>query len=99
MDAGWWQWRDRTLVLHLKLQPRASREKLGDPLEDRLKVYVNAPPVDGAANQRLVRLLAKRCGVPRSGVRITAGAKAREKTVEIDAPRQLPPPLDTCDPG
>ncbi|MFP4683604.1 MAG: DUF167 domain-containing protein [Ectothiorhodospira sp.] len=100
MDDGWWQWRDGTgtLILRLKLQPRASREKLGEPREGRLKAYVSAPPVDGAANDRLVRLLARQCGVPKSAVRIAGGEKSREKTLEIDAPRRLPPPLDACAP-
>ncbi|MBK1735377.1 hypothetical protein CKO15_08790 [Halorhodospira abdelmalekii] len=93
----WWQWRERTLVLQLKLQPRSSKEQLGEPLAGRLKVHVTAPPADGAANDRLLRLLAKSCGVPRSAVRIAAGAKSREKTIEIHDPRRLPPPLDTCE--
>ncbi|MCG5547548.1 DUF167 domain-containing protein [Halorhodospira halochloris] len=92
----WWQWRNQTLVLRLKLQPRSSQEKLGAPWNGLLKVYINAPPVDGAANDRLVRLIAKHCGVPKSNIRITNGVKSKEKTVEVEAPRKLPPPLDVC---
>nr|WP_274600787.1 DUF167 family protein [Ectothiorhodospira shaposhnikovii] len=82
----------------MRLQPRASREKLGEPLGDRLKVYVTAPPVEGAANERLLKLIARHCGVARSRVMLEAGATSREKTVAVDTPGRLPPPLDVCRP-
>lgn len=44
---------------------------------------VAAPPVDGAANEVLVRFLAKRLGVPRSAVELTAGAGSRSKAVVV----------------
>ncbi|MCG5500134.1 DUF167 domain-containing protein [Ectothiorhodospira lacustris] len=97
-DGRWWQWRDNTLVLRLRLQPRASREKLGDPLGDRLKAYVTAPPVEGAANERLLKMVARQCGVARSRVTLEAGATNREKTVAVVAPARLLPPLDVCKP-
>nr|WP_240544904.1 DUF167 family protein [Ectothiorhodospira shaposhnikovii] len=87
------------MVLRLKLQPRASRDKLGEPLGDRLKVYVTAPPVEGAANERLLKLIARHCGVARSRVTLEAGATSREKSVAVDAPEHLPPPLDVCRPA
>ena len=49
-----------------------------------LKVRLHAPPVDGAANEALVALLAERLGLPARAVRIVTGATARAKTVEID---------------
>jgi uncharacterized protein (TIGR00251 family) len=96
MSDQWWQWQDNTLVLHLKLQPKASRDKLGEPLGDRLKVYVTAPPVEGAANERLIKLLARHCGVSKSSVRLVRGETAREKTVAIHAPRRLLATLQLC---
>ena len=45
---------------------------------------VAAPPVDGAANEALVRFLAERLGVPRSGVRVDSGTGGRAKTVSVD---------------
>jgi uncharacterized protein YggU (UPF0235/DUF167 family) len=59
------------------------------------KVRVAAPPVDGRANESLRRLLAEVLAVPRSDVRIVAGAGARDKLVEVagldadDAHRRL----------
>ena len=49
-----------------------------------LKVRLHAPPVDGAANEALVLLLAEQLGVPRRSVRIVAGGTSRAKTVEIE---------------
>ena len=49
-----------------------------------LKVRLHAAPVDGAANDALVALLAERLGLPKRAVRIVAGEAARGKTVEID---------------
>ena len=47
-------------------------------------IRVNAPPVDGKANDALCRLIAKRAGVAPSRVRVTRGHTAREKTVEVE---------------
>ena len=51
--------------------------------EGRLRIRVAAPPVEGAANEELVRFLARRLGVPRSAAEVTAGATGRKKTVLI----------------
>jgi hypothetical protein len=52
-------------------------------------VRVTAPPVDDAANRALIKLIAKRVGVPRSRVRIARGARGRRKRIEIDASPEL----------
>jgi uncharacterized protein YggU (UPF0235/DUF167 family) len=49
-----------------------------------LRVRVAAPPVDGAANDALIRLLADALAVPRAQVRLVAGASGRRKLIEID---------------
>ena len=48
-----------------------------------LVVYVDAPPVKGKANKRLVQILAKHFGVSKSKIQIVSGEKSREKIVEI----------------
>lgn len=50
---------------------------------DALKLRVAAPPVDGAANEAVVRFLAERLGVPRSAVRVEAGATGRSKVIAV----------------
>jgi len=66
------------------VQPRASRSEIIGQHGAALKVRLQAPPVDGAANEALVRLLADSLGVPQRSVRVVAGAPSRAKTVEID---------------
>jgi len=63
--------------------PRASRTALAGVVDGRLKLRVAAPPVGGAANEELVRFLAKALGVPRAAVAVTAGAAGRRKTVQV----------------
>jgi uncharacterized protein (TIGR00251 family) len=68
----------------VRLQPRASRNEIAGVLDGALRVRVHAPPVDGAANDALIALLADRLAVPRRGVRIVTGATSRTKTIEVD---------------
>lgn len=69
---------------HVRVQPRASRNEIAGVLGDALKIRLQAPPVDGAANEALVTFLADELGVPRRGVRIVAGSTSRSKVVEVD---------------
>ena len=57
---------------------------MGVDAEGRLRVRVAAPPVDGAANESLVRLLAAVLDVPRSDVTIESGATSRVKRVRVE---------------
>jgi hypothetical protein len=68
----------------VRVQPRASRTEVAGPYGDALRIRLAAPPVDGAANEALVRFLADRLGVPRASVRLEGGATGRSKVVAID---------------
>ncbi len=70
--------------IRVRVTPHAGRNALGGVHEGVLRVRVAAPPVAGAANEALVRLLAAALGVPRGAVRIVRGAASREKTVAVD---------------
>jgi uncharacterized protein len=50
---------------------------------DAVKIRLKAPPVDGAANDELVRFVATRLGLRRRDVEIVAGAAARSKRVRV----------------
>lgn len=52
-----------------------------------LRVRVTAPPIEGAANQALVRLLAEELGLARRSVRLVAGAAGRQKLIVVDGVR------------
>lgn len=71
-----------TLLL-VKLQPRASKNEIGEPLGDELKIKVTAPPVDAAANQALIELLAKTLGCSRGKIELIRGQTSRHKTLML----------------
>ena len=71
----------------VRVQPRASRSEVCGVHGEALKVRLAAPPVDGAANDALVALLAHEIGVARRSVRIVSGAASRSKMVEVDGIR------------
>ena len=68
-------------LLSVRLTPRAARERLAPGPDGGLVAHVTAPPVDGAANDALCRLVAKAAGVPPSRVSIARGQRARQKVV------------------
>ena len=88
--APCFRWDDETLVVEIRLQPRASDNALVGVSNGRLRIRVTAPPVDNAANQRMIALLAKAFGVAKSRVRLLAGAGKRDKRVAIERPGKLP---------
>jgi hypothetical protein len=67
----------------VKVHPRAKRSRVTGRLGDAWKLDLAAPPVEGKANEECVRFLAELAGVPRSQVRIVAGATARLKVLEV----------------
>ncbi len=69
--------------LRIRVQPRASRTEVAGPHGGELRIRLQAPPVDGAANDALVRCLAGALGVPRSAGEIVSGLAARRKTVAV----------------
>lgn len=71
------------VLLAIKLQPRAASTEIGPVLGNELKIKVTAPPVDAAANEALVRLLADRLECPRGAVRLIRGQTSRHKTVAV----------------
>ena len=71
------------ILLSVKLQPRASRNEIAPPLGDELKIKVTAPPVDAAANEALVELLAEKLDCARNRIELVRGHKSRHKAVKL----------------
>jgi uncharacterized protein (TIGR00251 family) len=71
------------VVLAIKLTPRASANQVGEPLGEELRIKVTAPPVDAAANEALIRLLAEKLDCPRNKVELVRGQTSRHKTIMI----------------
>ena len=70
-------------VLHVRVQPRASRDAITGWRDDVLGVRVTAPPAEGAANAAVTALLARALAVARSAVTVLRGARGRDKLVRI----------------
>lgn len=70
------------LTLAVRVTPRASRDAL--TLEDgALRARLTAPPVEGAANEALVTLLAERLHLPKRAITILRGAATRDKQIAL----------------
>jgi uncharacterized protein (TIGR00251 family) len=75
---------DDGFLLRVRVQPRASRNEITGRTGDELKIRVTAPPVDSAANEAVVKLLAKTLNVPKSAVALVKGSSSRSKTLKIE---------------
>ena len=82
---SWCSAQGADLVLHLRVRPRASPEGFGGVRAGRLQVRVSAAPVDGEANERLMRILARELAVPVSSLVLTRGVTSRDKDVLVRA--------------
>ena len=82
------------LVLLCHIQPGAKRSERAGEHGGRLKIRLQAPPVDGKANSELIRFLAGLFGVGRNAVCIENGELSRQKRVRIGNPVQWPPSID-----
>ena len=70
-------------ILTVHVQPKASTTECIGIHGDALKIRVAAPPVDGAANDELIRFLARRLSIPSTSVQIYSGAGGRHKLVHL----------------
>jgi uncharacterized protein (TIGR00251 family) len=71
-------------IIDVRVIPRAPRSRIDGLRAGALLVRLAAPPVEGAANDALIALLAERLGCPRRQLAIVAGEKSRDKRVRID---------------
>ena len=72
-----------SLVFRVRVVPRASHSEIVGEHDGALRVRIAAPPVEGAANDELVRLLASTFGASRRDIEITAGQSSKLKTVRV----------------
>ncbi len=70
----------RGTIIRLHVQPRASRDRISGIHGDRLKIHVQAPPVDMKANRACQKLLSKILKIPKSRLVLKSGTSSRQKT-------------------
>jgi uncharacterized protein (TIGR00251 family) len=75
--------KDGTLTFQVRVVPRASTSEIVGEHDGAVRVRIAAPPVDGAANEELIRLLARKLGVSRSAISITGGHTSKLKQLSV----------------
>ncbi|MBD2438377.1 DUF167 domain-containing protein [Nostoc sp. FACHB-110] len=68
----------------VKVKPNSKQQKITEEVDGSLIVNLKSPPVDGKANEELIRLLADKYDVPKSCITIKSGLTSRQKLVEIE---------------
>ena len=71
-------------TVSVRVVPRSSKEGVAGFEGCVVRIRLNAPPVEGKANEALVRFLAKAVGVPKSRITLVTGEKGRNKIVRVD---------------
>lgn len=87
---GFFAWDGDTLVVNILGKPAASRDAIGKPKGNQLKVSVTATPKNGKATDHMVRFLAPLFGVPVSQVTVVFGRESIHKQLRITRPTRLP---------
>jgi uncharacterized protein (TIGR00251 family) len=71
-------------IFDITVSPKSSRSMITVDAFNHIKIFLNAPPVDGKANSELIRLLSKKLKIPKSDITIIAGEKGKKKRIEIE---------------
>ena len=75
--------KDGNLIFNARVVPRSSKSEIVGEHDGALKIRLASPPVDGAANAELIKILAKKLDVPKSAVEITGGQTSKQKQIRI----------------
>lgn len=70
-------------TFNLRVIPRARRNQIIVADDGTLRVYTTAAPTDGAANDAVIKMLARHFDVPKSSIKIIRGAQSRDKVVQL----------------
>ncbi|RYY02907.1 MAG: YggU family protein [Gammaproteobacteria bacterium] len=89
-DTAPYIWQGDDLILHCHLQPSAANDEIVGVHNNRLKIRITAPPVEGKANDHLIKWFSKLFKVPKGDIDILQGELGRQKTLRIRAPKALP---------
>jgi len=81
--AEWYRRRDDVITLTLHVQPGAKRSEITGLYADALKIRLAAPPVEGQANEALLKFIAGIFAVPLRNIELLQGSQSRHKVVSI----------------
>lgn len=71
------------MLIEVLIQTKTSKDEITGFHDGRLKIKISAPPVNGRANKRLIELISRHFGIPKSNVDIIKGKSSRLKTVKV----------------
>ena len=83
MSLAWCSALPAGVRLAVQVTPNAKKTEVIGVLDDALKLKLQAPPVEGKANEALIKYLAAALSVPRSAVTITHGLTNKRKLIEV----------------
>ena len=72
-------------ILKIHLQPNAKRNEICGTFDDMIKIAITTLPIDGKANEALIKFLSKELKIPKSNIAITKGLTSKNKIIEIDS--------------
>ncbi|SRR5690554_5675965 len=84
------RWDGSDLIVLCHLQPGAKHSEFVGLHGERIKIRLNAPPVDGKANNLLITFLSKAFAVPKHAIQIESGELSRQKRLRISNPKLIP---------
>ncbi len=76
--------KDDSVIFTVRAVPRASKSEIVGEHDGALKIRIASPPVDGAANEELIKVLSEFFGVSKSSIEITGGQTSKQKQVRIN---------------
>ena len=74
---------DGALIFNVRVIPRASKSEIVGELGGALKIRICAPPVDGAANAELIKVLSKTFSISKSHIEIVSGQTSKTKQIRV----------------
>ena len=84
---NWFSIKNNSVVLNVYVVPRSSKSEVIGIYNDCLKIKLKSPPVDNAANEELIRFLAKKLNIPKSNIKIIRGLRQKKKIISVDSCR------------
>jgi uncharacterized protein (TIGR00251 family) len=93
MQSSWYRRNGEVITLTLHVQPGAKRNEIVGLHSDALKVKLAAPPIEGRANEALLKFIAELFDVPLRNTQLLKGGQSRHKVVEIISSNINPPSL------
>ena len=78
------------ITIEVKVEPRSSQKGIGGVMDNNvLKVKLTSPPVEGAANEQLIEVIAEELKVKRAQVKVIRGQSSKRKVVEITGVEEI----------